>query len=60
MVVSFRAFLLIVVAFVATASAGTNPAGLEFLAKKAAEPGIIKLESGLMYKGLLASTGLDS
>jgi hypothetical protein len=50
--ISFRSFLFLLVSFAAAVSAGTNSAGLEFLAKKAAEPGVVKLDSGLMYKGM--------
>lgn len=48
---------LIFVLLVAIVAAGADPAGLEFLAKKAAEPGVVKLDSGLMYKELVPGTG---
>jgi hypothetical protein len=38
-------------AIIAAVSAGTNQEGLAFLAKKAEEDGVVKLDSGLMYKG---------
>lgn len=44
-------FLVFLGVLVATVSAGTNQEGLAFLAKKATEDGVVKLDSGLMYKG---------
>jgi hypothetical protein len=44
-------FLFLGIVMVATVSAGTNQAGLDFLAKKSLEDGVVKLDSGLMYKG---------
>lgn len=41
----------------ATALAGTNEAGLKFLAAKEKEDGVVKLASGLMYKEITAGTG---
>jgi hypothetical protein len=34
-------------------SAGTNEEGLKFLAAKEKDEGVIKLPSGLLYKGVL-------
>ena len=42
-------FLLISSLLVSLAAAGTNPEGLAFLAAKAAEEGVVKLPSGLLY-----------
>ncbi|VEU43616.1 unnamed protein product [Pseudo-nitzschia multistriata] len=42
--------ILLLIALVVAVSAGTSKEGLEFLAKKATEEGVVKLESGLMYK----------
>mmetsp|Transcript_11718 Transcript_11718/g.33685 ORF Transcript_11718/g.33685 Transcript_11718/m.33685 type:complete len:151 (+) Transcript_11718:204-656(+) len=48
---SLRSVVLFL-ALVITVSAGTNKEGLAFLAKKSAEEGVVKLDSGLMYKEL--------
>uniref|UniRef100_A0A7S4ACN8 peptidylprolyl isomerase n=1 Tax=Pseudo-nitzschia australis TaxID=44445 RepID=A0A7S4ACN8_9STRA len=50
---SFRSVVLLL-ALVIAVSAGTNKEGLAFLAKKAAEEGVVKLDSGLMYKEITA------
>lgn len=39
------------------ALAGTSEEGLAWLAEKAKEPGVVTLESGLMYKELVAGHG---
>jgi hypothetical protein len=49
---SFRSIFLFLVLAVAAVSAGTNQEGLAFLAKKATEDGVVKLDSGMMYKGM--------
>jgi len=54
---SFRSALIFLALLVAV-SAGTNKEGLAFLAKKSTESGVVKLESGLMYKVL--SPGISS
>jgi Domain amino terminal to FKBP-type peptidyl-prolyl isomerase len=52
MTLSIRSLILLFVGvLIATVSAGTNQEGLDFLAKKATEEGVVKLDSGLMYKG---------
>jgi hypothetical protein len=52
MTMSIRSlFFFFLFVIVATISAGTNQEGLDFLAKKATEDSVVKLESGLMYKG---------
>eukprot|EP00934_Nitzschia_sp_Nitz4_P005695 Nitzschia sp. Nitz4//scaffold35_size145790//120754//121414//NITZ4_003053-RA/size145790-processed-gene-0.214-mRNA-1//1//CDS//3329549193//5685//frame0 len=53
---SLRSVLLFL-SLIVFVSAGTNQAGLDFLAKKATEEGVVKLDSGLMYKELVAGTG---
>ena len=42
---------------VATTLAGTNQAGLDFLAAKGKEEGVVTLPSGLLYKEIVAGTG---
>ncbi|OEU16630.1 FKBP-type peptidyl-prolyl cis-trans isomerase,putative [Fragilariopsis cylindrus CCMP1102] len=54
---SFRSIFLFLVLAVAAVSAGTNQEGLAFLAKKATEDGVVKLDSGMMYKELKAGAG---
>ena len=49
---SFRSIFLFLVLAVAAVSAGTNQEGLAFLARKANEDGVVKLDSGMMYKGM--------
>ncbi|KAL3945097.1 MAG: hypothetical protein SGBAC_000826 [Bacillariaceae sp.] len=48
---------LIFLLLLAVAAAGTNKEGLAFLTKKASEDGVVKLDSGLLYKELVAGTG---
>eukprot|EP00531_Pseudo-nitzschia_arenysensis_P016558 CAMPEP_0116139602 /NCGR_PEP_ID=MMETSP0329-20121206/13399_1 /TAXON_ID=697910 /ORGANISM="Pseudo-nitzschia arenysensis, Strain B593" /LENGTH=150 /DNA_ID=CAMNT_0003634655 /DNA_START=47 /DNA_END=499 /DNA_ORIENTATION=- len=47
--ISFRSVIAFLTLLVAV-SAGTSKEGLAFLTKKAAEEGVVTLESGLMYK----------
>lgn len=55
---TLRSVLLLLVVLVASALAsGTNQAGLDFLAAKAKEEGVVTLASGLEYKELRAGTG---
>lgn len=56
--ISLRSFLVFLTLLVAV-SAGTNKEGLAFLAKKADEPGVVKLDSGLMYKELVPGKSSD-
>ena len=61
---SFSTKQLIVLVFflVSTATlvvAGTNEAGLAFLAENKDKPGVITLESGLQYKVLRKGKGID-
>jgi hypothetical protein len=52
MTMSIRSLLLLFLGvIVVTVSAGTNQEGLDFLSKKSTEDGVVKLDSGLMYKG---------
>ena len=54
----FTRYLLIFIAIlIATVSAGTNQEGLDFLRAKEAEEGVVKLESGLLYKELRPGNG---
>ena len=46
---SLRAFFFFFSLVVASAAAVTNQEGLAFLAKKKAEPGVVALESGLLW-----------
>lgn len=55
--ISLRSLFLFLVFTIASVVAGTNQAGLDFLAKKATEEGVVKLPSGLMYKELVAGVG---
>jgi len=48
----FRSILLFFALVIVAISAGTNQEGVAFLAKKAKEDGIVKLNSGMMYKGM--------
>lgn len=48
---------LIFLLLLAFAAAGSNKEGLAFLAKKEKEEGVVKLDSGLMYKELVKGTG---
>jgi len=50
-------FFLISSLLVNLSLAGTNAEGLKFLAAKEKEEGVVKLESGLLYKELRAGTG---
>uniref|UniRef100_A0A6U6HBJ7 peptidylprolyl isomerase n=1 Tax=Odontella aurita TaxID=265563 RepID=A0A6U6HBJ7_9STRA len=58
---SVRSAILLAFAFVLfiapPALAGTSEEGLAFLAKKENEEGVVKTETGLMYKELRAGTG---
>lgn len=48
----FRSFFFVVIALIASLTqAGTNEEGLKFLAAKEKEDGVVKLPSGLLYKG---------
>lgn len=49
--------LLLLASLVALASAGTSEEGLKFLAAKKAEPGVVALPSGLLYKEIRPGTG---
>jgi len=51
--------VLAVTFFSSPAAAGTDKAGIDWLAAKSAEPGITTTASGLMYKVLEASTNPD-
>uniref|UniRef100_A0A7S1VTK7 peptidylprolyl isomerase n=1 Tax=Grammatophora oceanica TaxID=210454 RepID=A0A7S1VTK7_9STRA len=53
----FAARLLSFLLFVATALAGTNQEGLDFLSKKGTEEGVVKLPSGLLYKEITKGSG---
>merc|ERR1719162_871924 len=55
----FRSIFLFFALAVVAISAGTNKEGLAFLTKKATEDGIVKLDSGMMYKELRAGKGLE-
>ena len=46
-----------ILAITTTALAGTDQAGLDFLAAKAKEEGVVTLPSGLLYKEIVAGTG---
>jgi FKBP-type peptidyl-prolyl cis-trans isomerase len=52
-----RSLLIFIAALIATVSAGTNQEGLAFLKAKAAEEGVVTLDSGLLYKELRAGNG---
>ena len=53
--IMFRSFFFLTIALIATlAQAGTNAEGLKFLAAKEKEDGVVKLPSGLLYKGSLS------
>ena len=54
---SIRSLFLFFTFAVTSVMAGTNQAGLDFLAQKATEEGVVKLPSGLLYKELVAGTG---
>jgi FKBP-type peptidyl-prolyl cis-trans isomerase FklB len=53
----FRSVLLVLSSLLVSALAGTSEEGLKWLAAKAAEEGVIKLPSGLLYRELTAGTG---
>ena len=53
----FRSLFTLLALIIATVSAGTNQQGLDFLAKKATEEGVVKLASGLLYKELVPGSG---
>ena len=52
-----RSLFLFLSLFTTLVAAGTNQEGLDFLAKMATEPGVVKLESGLLYKEITAGSG---
>ena len=54
---SLRSLFLFFTLAVASVFAGTNQEGLNFLAAKGKEDGVVTLRSGLMYKELVAGTG---
>ena len=56
---SFLALVVLVLSHVSLVLAGTNEAGLAFLAKNKDKPGVITLPSGLQYKVLKKGKGLD-
>lgn len=47
---SIRSLLIFIAALIVTVSAGTNQEGLAFLKAKEAEDGVVKLDSGMLYK----------
>mmetsp|Transcript_3984 Transcript_3984/g.8468 ORF Transcript_3984/g.8468 Transcript_3984/m.8468 type:complete len:153 (-) Transcript_3984:220-678(-) len=49
--------LLSILLLASSALAGTNEEGLKYLASKEKEDGVVKLESGLMYKEIRPGTG---
>jgi len=51
------AVLLFNVLLIAFARAGSDKAGLDYLAKKRKEPGVVELPSGLLYKEIGPGTG---
>ena len=53
----YKTLLLLLATLVALANAGTNEAGLTFLAAKKAEPGVVALPSGLLYKEVRPGSG---
>ena len=54
---SIRSLLIFLAGLIATVSAGTNQEGLAFLKAKETEEGVVKLESGLLYKELRPGNG---
>lgn len=54
---SIRSLLIFIAALIATVSAGTNQEGLAFLKTKEAEDGVVKLDSGLLYKEMRPGNG---
>ena len=56
---SFLALLILVLSHASLVLAGTNEAGLAFLAENKDKPGVITLPSGLQYKVLKKGKGLD-
>ena len=56
---SFLALLVLLLSHVTLVIAGTNEAGLAFLAENKDKPGVITLPSGLQYKVLKRGKGLD-
>lgn len=54
---SLRSLFLFFVFAISSVAAGTNQAGLDFLAAKEKEDGVVKLASGLLYKELIVGTG---
>ena len=53
----YKTLLLLLATLVALANAGPNEAGLTFLAAKKAEPGVVALPSGLLYKEVRPGSG---
>ena len=53
----FRPALLLLSSLLISVFAGTSEEGLQWLAVKASEEGVIKLPSGLLYRELTAGTG---
>ena len=56
---SFLALLVLLLLHASLVLAGTNEAGLAFLAENKNKPGVITLPSGLQYKVLKKGKGLD-
>ena len=54
---SFYFFAVLLTILVSFVSAGTTAEGLAWLAEKKKEPGVVALESGLMYKEIKAGDG---
>jgi hypothetical protein len=53
-----RSFVFVSFALLASlVNAGTNQAGLDFLAKKKQEEGVVETASGLLYKEIRPGTG---
>merc|ERR1719253_27676 len=50
-------FFTVALALLVTMVAGTNEAGLKYLAEKEAEEGVVKLPSGMLYKVLKKGEG---
>jgi FKBP-type peptidyl-prolyl cis-trans isomerase FklB len=50
-------FLFATVALLISLVSATDQAGLEYLKQKQAEPGVVTLPSGLLYKEIRAGTG---
>ena len=52
-----RKLIVLFLSLIIFVSAGTSPEGLAWLADKAKEDGVVKLDSGLLYKEIVAGTG---